>query len=165
MGSFFLLPLDLRIIGAGGGGAESAWGRSQNYGWQRKGSERFCWSRKWQPTPVFLLENLMDRGASWATVHGGSRIRCDLVTKPSKEGTIRTCVPDNIAELLGLPNPKFHSLLWGLQWCELYISCHLGRFEWHFPLLLKVPSLYKTNINVYFWLFSGGKDAHWNETV
>ena len=26
--------------------------------------------RKWQPTPVFFLENPMNRGASWATVHG-----------------------------------------------------------------------------------------------
>ena len=28
------------------------------------------WSRKWQPTPVFLLGNLMDKGAWQATVHG-----------------------------------------------------------------------------------------------
>ena len=31
------------------------------------------WRRKWQPTPVFCLENPMDRGAWWATmseVHG-----------------------------------------------------------------------------------------------
>ena len=27
------------------------------------------WSRKWQPTPVFLPRKLMDRGAWWATVH------------------------------------------------------------------------------------------------
>ena len=27
------------------------------------------WRRKWQPTPVFCLENPMDRGAWWATVH------------------------------------------------------------------------------------------------
>ena len=26
--------------------------------------------RNWQPTPVFLLENPMDRGAWQATVHG-----------------------------------------------------------------------------------------------
>ena len=25
--------------------------------------------REWQPTPVFLLENPMDTGALWATVH------------------------------------------------------------------------------------------------
>ena len=27
------------------------------------------WRRKWQPTPVFLPENPMDKGAWWATVH------------------------------------------------------------------------------------------------
>ena len=32
------------------------------------------WRRKWQHTPVFsCLENLMDRGAWWATVHGVAR--------------------------------------------------------------------------------------------
>ena len=28
------------------------------------------WKRKWQPTPVFLLEESMDRGAWQVTVHG-----------------------------------------------------------------------------------------------
>ena len=32
--------------------------------------EKIPWRRKWQPTPVFLLRNPMDRGAWWATVHG-----------------------------------------------------------------------------------------------
>ena len=27
------------------------------------------WRRAWQPTPIFLLENLMDRGAWWAIIH------------------------------------------------------------------------------------------------
>ena len=34
------------------------------------GSGKISWRRKWQPTPVFCLENPMDRGAWWATVHG-----------------------------------------------------------------------------------------------
>ena len=34
--------------------------------WVRKIPSR----RKWQPTPVFLLENPTDRGAWWATVRG-----------------------------------------------------------------------------------------------
>ena len=33
--------------------------------WDRK----IPWRRAWQPTPVFLLENPMDRGAWRATVH------------------------------------------------------------------------------------------------
>ena len=32
--------------------------------------EKILWTRKRQPTPGFLLENSMDRGAWWATVHG-----------------------------------------------------------------------------------------------
>ena len=31
------------------------------------------WRRNWRPTPVFLLENSMDRGAWRATVHGVSK--------------------------------------------------------------------------------------------
>ena len=31
------------------------------------------WSRKWQPTPVFLLENSMNGGAWRATVHGAAK--------------------------------------------------------------------------------------------
>ena len=42
--------------------------------------------RKWQPSAVFpCLENPMDRGAWWATVHGVKRVRHDLVTK--QQGT------------------------------------------------------------------------------
>ena len=31
---------------------------------------KICWRRKWQPTPVFFLENPTHREASQATVHG-----------------------------------------------------------------------------------------------
>ena len=34
--------------------------------WVRK----ILWSRKWQPTPVFLPGKPTDRGGWWATVHG-----------------------------------------------------------------------------------------------
>ena len=53
-------------------------------------SERFPCRRKWQPTPVFLLENSTDRRAWWATVPGVTenptrlsdkdRTRCLLAT-------------------------------------------------------------------------------------
>ena len=32
----------------------------------------------WQPTPVFLLGNLMDRGAWWATINGVTKSRTRL---------------------------------------------------------------------------------------
>ena len=38
------------------------------------------WRRKWQPTPVFLPENSMDRGAWYATVHGVAKSRPWLST-------------------------------------------------------------------------------------
>ena len=31
------------------------------------------WRRAWQPTSVSCLKNPMDRGAWWATVHGGAK--------------------------------------------------------------------------------------------
>ena len=36
------------------------------------------WSRKWQPTPVLLLENSMDRGAWQAIVHGVPKSQTQL---------------------------------------------------------------------------------------
>jgi len=40
------------------------------------------WRRKWQPTPVFFLENPTDRGTWWAAVHGVPRVGHNLATKP-----------------------------------------------------------------------------------
>ena len=40
------------------------------------------WRRKWQPTPWDSMENPMDRGAWQATVHGVTRVRHDLASKP-----------------------------------------------------------------------------------
>ena len=50
---------------AGGVGSTPGWGRS-------------LWRRKWKPTPVFLLENPMDRGAWRATVHGAAESQTRL---------------------------------------------------------------------------------------
>ena len=36
------------------------------------------WRRKWQPTPVFPLENLRDGGAWWASVSGVAQSRTQL---------------------------------------------------------------------------------------
>ena len=55
------------------------------HSWVRK----IPWRRKWQPTPVFLPENPMDRGAWWATVHG--------VTKSQTQLSMHTCT--RVAEL------------------------------------------------------------------
>ena len=36
------------------------------------------WRRKWQPTPVFFLENPRDGGAWWAAVYGAAQSRTGL---------------------------------------------------------------------------------------
>ena len=49
--------------------------------WVRK----IPWRRKWQPTPVFLLENPMDRGGWWATVCGITK------SQTTEQLSIHTC--------------------------------------------------------------------------
>ena len=41
---------------------------------------KILWRRAWRPTPVFLLENPMDRGAWRATAHGVTKSRTRLST-------------------------------------------------------------------------------------
>ena len=43
------------------------------------------WSRKWQPAPVFLMENPMDRRAWGVTACGGARVRYDLTSKQQQQ--------------------------------------------------------------------------------
>ena len=58
-----------------------SYGLSSGFPWGLSGKESACnivdpwvrkmpWRRAWRPTPVSCLENPMDRGAWWATVHG-----------------------------------------------------------------------------------------------
>ena len=47
------------------------------------GSGKIPGRRKWQPYQYSYLENPMERGAWWDTVHGVTRIGHNLVTKPS----------------------------------------------------------------------------------
>ena len=55
--------------------------------WVRK----IPWRRKWQPTPVFLSENPMDRGCWWTVVHvGHKRVGQDLMIK-NNSGCSRIC--------------------------------------------------------------------------
>ena len=44
------------------------------WSWVRK----IPWRREWQPTPVFLLENSMDRGAWWSRVHEVAKSRTQM---------------------------------------------------------------------------------------
>ena len=46
------------------------------------------WSRRWQHTPVFLLENFTDRGTWLATVHGATK-RQTLLSTPIRMAVIK----------------------------------------------------------------------------
>ena len=46
------------------------------------------WSRKWQPTPVFLPGKFMNRGTWQATVHEIPKSRTQL--------SMHACMPENI---------------------------------------------------------------------
>ena len=41
-------------------------------------SGKIPWRREWQPTPVFLPGESLDRGAWWATVHGVAKSQTEL---------------------------------------------------------------------------------------
>ena len=92
--------------------------------WVRK----IPWRRKWQPTPVFLPENSMDRGAWWGSVHGVAEL--------------------DVTELLSMHTFKFHESSvhfspygafslekeqFSLIWWDFYCRCiSYGRIGWVF---------------------------------
>ena len=55
------------------------------------------WRRKWQPTPVFLLGNPMNRAAWWPQSVGSQRVGHDLATKQQQENTF-TATPRLVCE-------------------------------------------------------------------
>ena len=61
----------------GGSGGKEAACNAEDLG-SIPGSERFPWRREWQPSPVFLPGEFMDRGAWWATVHGVAKSQTQL---------------------------------------------------------------------------------------
>ena len=73
--------------------------RVQSLGWKDP-------LEKEMTTHSSILENPMDRGALWATVHGITRVGHDLATKPPP------CSPPLLSsvlssEILKLPEPQF----------------------------------------------------------
>ena len=50
------------------------------------GSGRYLGEGNGYPLQFSCLENPVDRGACWATVHGVVRVRCDLATKQQQLG-------------------------------------------------------------------------------
>ena len=58
------------------------------------------------PLPYSCMENSMNRGAWWATVHGVPRVRHDLANRPPPHEMIKATVV-NGSEILGIPHVAF----------------------------------------------------------
>ena len=69
-------PHDMQSFPGGTSGKESARGH-KGLGFDSCVG-KIPWRRKWQPTPVFLPEDPVDRGAWWFTVHGVAKSQTQL---------------------------------------------------------------------------------------
>ena len=75
------------------------------------GSGRFPWRSNGNPLQYLCLQNPMDRGAWWTTVHGVERVGHNLATKPP------------------LPPPGIYGLPWWLSGKESACQCRRHGFE------------------------------------
>ena len=70
------------------------------------------WRRKWQPTPVFSLENPVDRGAWWAAVHKIAQSQTRL-----KWLSMHACIGEgngNPLQYSCLENPRDRGAWWAV---------------------------------------------------
>ena len=106
------------------------------------------WRRAWQPTPVFMLENPLDRGMWWATVYRVTQGQTWLkqLSMPATQGKFSSVqfslsvVPDSLRphglQLARLPSPSptpgAHSNSCALSWwCHPAISSSVVPFSSH----------------------------------
>ena len=86
--------------------------------WVRK----IPWRRAWQPIPVFLLENPMDRGAWWATVHVVSKSQTQL-SDQALHGTAMAFIGFILGHKMKLQSQD--RLVNMLEWIECLCAEHL----------------------------------------
>ena len=93
----------------------------------------YHWGRKWQPTPVFLLENLRDRGAWWAAVCGVTQCRARLkqLSSSSSSFTIwATREAQRILEWVAYPFSRGSSWLRNWNGVSIYLwRIHFGIWQ------------------------------------
>ena len=77
--------------------------------WVRK----IFWRKKWQPTPGFFLENPMDRGAWWVTVHGVAKSQTQL----KRQTGLISLLSKGLSRVLQHHNSKASVL-----WCMVQLS-------------------------------------------
>ena len=88
------------------------------------GSGRSSWQKEWQPTPIFFLENSMDREAWWATVHGVARVRHDWVTLSVSHTHTHTPQQTLRESFWGMDAPRGVEK-WDMDWEAVCRMCYL----------------------------------------
>ena len=98
------------------------------------------WRRKWQPAPVFLLENPRGGGAWWAAVYGVAQSQTWLKWLSSSSSSLYLAPAPSPVLVSWEPHPRSDTtlpLLFGLgtpnlSWLRLVPSSNL--VKWIFPL-------------------------------
>ena len=91
------------------------------------------WRRAWQPTPIFLPENPMDRGTWRATVHGVAKSQTQLkwlrmhAVQPKITLALSAVICWSHSSLLWLFQQSYHSLysVWAINKSTWVFSCDL----------------------------------------
>ena len=99
------------------------------------------WRRKWQPTPVFFLENSLDRWAWTARIHGVTRGGHDLVTEKQQ---IVYEVPIIIFIIMlhtATRNESKEVPLSKSEWCLLFAGCFVSiKYFYKVDLMVICPA-------------------------
>ena len=107
------------------------------------------WRRKWQPTPVFLLENPRDGGAWWAAIYGvtQSQTRLKRLSSSSSSMVKRRYITDFLIEgwrweaIINYINEKRMIMLKAAKTCQRFrIGIHESGNEGYLP----IPSVGKS---------------------
>ena len=146
-------PLDAKIWGL------PRWPRGKEFACQcRRRKRHKCdpWVGKWQPTPVFLPENPMDREAWWAAVHTVRRVRHNWATEwlsPPKSVS-SSCTPPTGKCWIHIRKTQIRLLPTSYFPRTVYI-CH--RTWLHCPHILTISEIFFLDIDtvlVYVLIFS-----------
>ena len=114
------------------------------------------WRRAWQPTQYSCLDNLMDRGAWWATVHrvtkSQTQLKCLISTHPLYQALwealwILLGFPGDsvVKNLLANAGPRVKSLGWEDP-REKEMASHSSILSWRIPWTEEPGSLWSPRV-------------------
>ena len=107
------------------------------------------WRRKWQSTPVSCLENPMDRGSWWASVHGVTRVGHNLATKPPPQLKYRGFPGGSVVKNLLAMQEMQERCVWTLDQedpLEEGLATHSSILAWRIPWTEEPGGLQSTGL-------------------